>query len=167
MTYKINTRLCFSVLFLALFPAKSYALKDIIGVASVIDADTLEIHNTRIRLHGIDAPESKQYCTIDDKSYRCGQRAALALDALIANSTLRCKGNKKDRYKRLIAVCYLKDKDINAWLVENGWAFAYRKYSKDYVAQEDAAKSKKVGIWAGEFVMPWDYRHQSKRGPKL
>lgn len=148
-----------SLLFL---PTQSFAAQDIVGVASVIDADTVEIHNTRIRLEGIDAPESNQTCLIKDKAYRCGQQAALALDTLIANSTLRCKGSKTDRYKRLIAVCYLKDKDINAWLVENGWAIAYRQYSMDYVGQEDAAKANKVGIWRGEFEAPWDFRKKKR-----
>lgn len=150
------------LLSLMISPAQGFASQDIIGIASVIDGDTIEIHNTRIRLSGIDAPESRQLCTIEDKPYRCGQQAALALDKFIANSTLRCEGSKTDRYKRLIAVCYLKDKDINAWLVENGWAMAYRQYSMDYVEQEDAAKANKVGIWRGEFEAPWDFRKKRR-----
>lgn len=144
-------------------PAQSFAAQDIIGVASVIDGDTIEIHNARIRLSGIDAPESHQLCTIEDKPYRCGQQAAMALDQLIAGSTVRCEGSKMDRYKRLIAVCYLKDKDINAWLVENGWAIAYRQYSMDYVGQENTAKANKAGIWRGKFEAPWDFRKKKRR----
>jgi len=162
MSTKVSHYLQFALLSLILLPTQSLAFDDIVGVASVVDADTVEVHNTRIRLHGIDSPESNQLCTIKDKAYRCGQQAALALDKLVANSTLRCKGSKVDRYKRLIAVCYLKDQDINAWLVENGWAIAYRQYSMDYVPQEDAAKSKRVGIWRGEFEAPWDFRKKRK-----
>lgn len=146
-----------------LFPLQVFASQDITGIASVIDADTIEIHNTRIRLHGIDAPESNQQCTLDEKAYRCGQQASFALDEFIGKSTLHCKGNKKDRYKRLIAVCYLNDQDINGWLVENGWAIAYRQYSMDYVALEDKAKANKVGIWRGEFEKPWEFRHKKRR----
>ncbi len=162
MTIKAKHYLRIALLSLVLFPTTSFALQDVVGVATVIDGDTIEVHSTRIRLHGVDAPESRQLCTINDKPYRCGQQAALALDTLISNSTLHCKGRKMDRYKRLIAVCYLKDKDINAWLVENGWAIAYRQYSMDYVGQEDAAKAKKVGIWRGEFQAPWDFRKKKR-----
>lgn len=145
-----------------LSPEQSFAFDEIIGVPSVIDADTLEIHGTHIRLHGVDAPETRQLCKLDGKPYRCGQKAALALDQLISSSSLHCKGDKTDRYKRLIAVCYLKDQDINAWLVENGWALAYRKYSTDYVAQEASAETNHRGIWRGEFEAPWDFRKRSK-----
>src|SRR5262245_4941136 len=96
------------------------------GQASVIDGDTLEIHAQRIRLLGIDAPESPQYCYFPDgKKWRCGQTAALQLQDFIGNKTVTCEKKGKDRYRRIVAVCFAGGDDLGAWLVENGWALAY------------------------------------------
>lgn len=138
---------------------------DLNGVASVIDGDTLEIHGTRIRLHGIDTPESKQTCVANGSKYRCGQKAALALADKIQRSPIRCLVKDTDRYSRSIAVCYKNGEDINAWMVSQGWAVAYRRYSKDYVSQEESAKSNKAGIWAGDFVLPWEWRRGKRLSP--
>lgn len=135
----------------------------ITGRASVIDGDTLEIHNTRIRLHGIDAPESGQPCTRDGKQWRCGQQAALALADKISTLPVACEGKDVDRYKRIVAVCRASGEDLNGWMVSQGWALAYRQYSTYYVPNEREAKRAKAGIWAGEFVPPWDWR----RGKRL
>jgi len=137
---------------------------DLTGIPSVIDGDTLEIHGERIRLHGIDAPEGKQLCVKPtDERWRCGQRAALTLADLIDRRPVRCEGNERDRYGRLIAVCYLGGLDLNRWMVENGWAVAFRKYSLNYVDAEEEAKAAHRGIWSSGFVMPWDWR----RGQRL
>ena len=133
------------------------------GIASVIDGDTLDIHGQRIRLHGIDAPESSQFCEKDGKQYRCGQRAALALAEKIGRATVRCEQRDIDRYKRIVAVCNLGNVDLNAWMVRQGWAIAYRQYSQDYVGDESAAQAEKAGIWAGRFVEPSRWR----RGDRL
>jgi len=135
----------------------------IIGIASVIDGDTLEIRGQRIRLHGIDAPESGQFCDKDGKQYRCGQRAALALSDKIGRATIRCEQRDIDRYKRIVTVCRLGDIDLNAWMVREGWAIAYRQYSRDYVDDESAARTAKAGIWAGRFIKPSRWR----RGDRL
>jgi endonuclease YncB( thermonuclease family) len=153
------------LLFLTLFLA-SPAFADVTGTASIIDADTLEIHGTRIRLIGIDAPENGQLCTEPDGStWRCGQKAALALSDYINRRPVECVGDKKDRYKRLLAVCHLDDVDLNAWLVEEGWAVAYRRYSTVYVEQEERAEANKKGIWSSDFDMPWEWR-KKKRNAK-
>lgn len=133
------------------------------GVASVIDGDTIEVHGQRIRLFGIDAPESRQLCQ-DSKGedYRCGQKAALALADKIGRQTVRCEGKATDRYGRLVAVCYLKDLDLGAWLVSEGLAIDYRKYSSDYLAEEDRAREQRKGLWQGQFVEPEVWR-RSKR----
>ena len=133
------------------------------GIASVIDGDTLNIHGQRIRLHGIDAPESSQFCEKDGKQYRCGQRAALALADKIGRATVRCEQRDIDRYKRIVAVCNLGNVDLNAWMVRQGWAIAYRQYSRDYVGDESAAQAEKAGIWAGRFIKPSRWR----RGDRL
>jgi endonuclease YncB( thermonuclease family) len=127
----------------------------ITGRASVIDGDTIEIHGTRIRLFGIDAPESDQSCTVHGKEFRCGQRAAFALSDEIGNRVVSCQPKDRDRYGRVVAVCLAGGEDINAWMVAKGWALAYRHYSNDYVSQEEQAAKLKIGIWQGEFVPPW------------
>ena len=132
------------------------------GIASVIDGDTIEIHGRRIRLHGIDAPESRQQCERDGKRWACGKDAAFALADLIDRKPVSCDQRDTDRYGRIVAVCRLGNIDLNGWLVSQGYALAYRRYSRDYVDEEDEARQARAGIWAGEFVAPWDWR-QGKR----
>ena len=135
----------------------------IVGVASVIDGDTIKINGNNIRLNGIDAPERRQSCTYQGSKWRCGQKATLALSDLIRRETVNCQVSGRDRYKRGIAICFVGRLDLNAWMVEQGWAVAYRKYSTDYVTQEDEARQEKRGIWKGEFVMPWEWRAKKKK----
>lgn len=99
----------------------------ITGTASVIDGDTIEIHGKRIRLHAIDAIESRQKCLLPNgKEWRCGTDAANALAQKIGRSPVECRVNDTDRYGRFVAKCYQKGEDLNAWLVANGWAVSYR-----------------------------------------
>ena len=105
----------------------SVAVADVTGKPRVIDGDTIEIAGERIRLHGIDAPESKQTCA--DKTgreWRWGQDATFALAEMIGNHWITCKGDTRDRYRRLIAVCYAGSYDLNAKMVRQGWSLAYR-----------------------------------------
>lgn len=137
--------------------------RQIIGVASVIDGDTIEIHGERIRLFGIDAPESRQECRRPDGSlWRCGQQAALALQDHIGRRTVICEQRDMDRYHRTVAQCRLAGEDIDAWLVESGWAVAFTRYSRDYVEQEQRARTARRGIWSGDFMMPWDWRRRQR-----
>ena len=137
------------------------AQADMVGVASVIDADTIEIHGQRIRLHGIDAPESSQTCLdAAGRNWRCGQRAALALQDLIGRRTVTCDERDVDRYGRIVGRCLVGEVDINEWLVAQGLALAYRRYSLDYVAAEDEARAAGRGMWAGTFEPPWDWRRR-------
>ena len=76
----------------------------------------------------------------------------------VSPTSLNCKRSAKDRYGRSIGVCYIEDNNINRKLVANGWALAYRKYSKDFIHYEKLASKKKIGIWQGEFVEPWNWR---------
>ncbi len=136
----------------------------ITGRASVIDGDTLEIHEQRIRMHGIDAPESRQDCKADGKTYRCGQKAALALSDKIGQQTVTCEQHDTDRYGRAVAVCRVGAEDLGAWMVLEGWAIAYRKYSSNYVWAEDAAKEGRKGLWAMQFEQPACYRKPKSEG---
>ena len=139
------------------------ALADITGTTRVIDGDTIEVAGQRIRLHGIDAPESRQMCLAEGVRWRCGQRAALRLAGKIGRSTVTCKGRDTDRYGRTVAICYVRGEDLNHWMVINGWALAYQRYSKKYVDEERAAQASRLGVWRGQFVPPWEWR----RGKRL
>jgi endonuclease YncB( thermonuclease family) len=137
---------------------------EITGAARVVDGDTVEVQGVKIRLHGIDAPESKQQCQrTSGEFWACGKQATLALAEKINGSQIRCDGRDQDRYGRVIAVCFSGDTDLNAWMVSQGWAVSYRKYSEDYVRQEETAQSVHLGVWTGKFIMPWDWR----RGHRL
>ena len=150
---------------------KSEEIKEISGNAQIIDGDTIKINSKKIRLHGIDAPEFKQMCkkpylTIVfltfTKDYPCGKISTQKLQKKINNKVITCKILDIDRYKRLIGECYKRNLNLNSWLVSNGYAVAYRKYSKKYIQKEIIAKQEKKGIWQGKFEMPWDYRKSNK-----
>ncbi|WP_448478760.1 thermonuclease family protein [Pseudoxanthomonas mexicana] len=142
--------------------ARSAATNVLAGRSSVIDADTLEVHGTRIRLEGVDAPESSQRCGTAETEWACGQQAALALSDWIAERPVTCHPKGTDRYQRVLARCFVGNDDLQAWLVSNGWALAYRQYSTDYVAAEQHARAARVGMWQGEFVPPWEWRKQGR-----
>ena len=139
---------------------------EVVGRASVIDGDTLAIHGIRIRMQGIDAPESSQTCERNGKPYRCGQQAANFLDGLIASRPVRCEEETKDKYRRSVSRCFVGGTDLNREMVANGWAVAYHQYSTLYVSDEDEAKAGRKGIWEGEFQMPSDYR-KGKKGDAI
>jgi endonuclease YncB( thermonuclease family) len=137
---------------------------DLKGIPRIVDGDTIEISQQRIRLFGIDAPEGKQRCKLNGKPWRCGKQSTFALAQFIGKAWVRCNEKGRDRYKRIVAVCYLGNKDINAWMVSNGWAVDYPQYSKGaYKAEQLHAKQDKLGLWQGEFIAPWDWR----RGKRL
>ncbi|MDP3495157.1 MAG: thermonuclease family protein [Hyphomonadaceae bacterium] len=140
-------------------PAPAGSGSVISGTASVVDADTLDIHGQRMRLNGVDAPESGQKCKDrDGKLYRCGTVAANALDAWINRNPVSCDVTGKDRYGRSLGDCSVRGESVQGWLVANGHALAYRSYSTAFVPAELKAREAKVGVWAGEFISPWDWR---------
>ena len=161
------TNICLIFFLLSYNDVKSDEVKVISGIAKVTDGDTIRIKGKKIRFFGIDAPEKKQQCkkpwlTISfisfSKDYPCGQISTDKLKKKINNKLLICKWSNKDRFKRYIAECFKDKTNINAWMVRNGHAVAYRKYSKKFVSQEIFAKKEKLGLWSGTFMMPWDYR---------
>jgi len=146
---------------------------DIVGQASVIDGDTIEIHGTRIRIWGIDAPESTQLCRNDDSNlYQCGRAAATALAGMLwaIKRPITCSPVDRDQYGRTVATCSLgtPGPDIGHWLVANGHALDWPKYSKGkYEDAQRSAEKAGRGSWAGSFVEPWQYRACVKAGGRL
>ena len=149
---------------------RSENINKISGFAKVVDGDTIKINSKKIRLYGIDAPEKKQKCkktylTISfmsfSKDYMCGEVSTEKLIKKINKQKLNCNILDVDRYKRLIGECFKRNINLNSWMVSNGYAVAYRKYSKKYVSDEINAKNNKLGIWQGKFEMPWDYRRKN------
>ena len=130
----------------------------------VIDGDTLEIDGRRFRLSGIDAPERAQICTRAGLAWGCGQAAAAALRAKIGDAAVLCAGEERDSYGRIVATCTLGNgTDLNGWMVERGWAMAYRWYSETYVAAEERAEAARSGIWGAAFSPPWKWRAAQRR----
>ena len=141
---------------------------DLIGKASVVDGDTLELHGTRIRLSGIDAPESSQLCRADDSlQYRCGAKSANELDAFIAKRTINCSPVNLDQYGRTVATCSVDGTDLGDWLVRNGLALDWPQYSKGkYDGAQREADHAGRGMWEGSYVEPWLFRACVRQGGK-
>tara|TARA_B110000211_G_scaffold38289_1_gene38816 strand:+ start:3256 stop:3726 length:471 start_codon:yes stop_codon:yes gene_type:complete len=132
---------------------------EISGFPKITDGDTIKILNKRIRFHGVDAPEKKQTCVKNLKEYSCGKEATTALFKKIDGRIVLCKvQNKLDRYRRYIGVCFAGELNLNRWMVRNGYALAFRRYSKDYIKDENYAKKNKLGLWSGTFVRPEKWR---------
>jgi len=159
----------FSLLIFLSFTTLSVCNEKVIsGKAKVIDGDTIKINKIKIRLFGIDAPEKNQICKKRyisflifnfQKDYKCGEKSTLALLKKLKDRQVKCIIKKnKDRYNRSIGTCYIKNQDINEWLVKNGYAIAYKKYSKKYVLDEQYAKENELGIWKGAFTEPEKWR---------
>ena len=135
----------------------------ITGRASVIDGDTIEIHGERIRILDIDAPESDQLCFetrgIDPRHWYCGRVAAIKLADWIGARTVVCGTTRKDRYKRWLARCTVAGDDLGQWMADHGWVVPYRDCKCEIIrSAADRARAAQLGIWAGEFQMPWDWR---------
>ncbi|WP_170467174.1 thermonuclease family protein [Ruegeria arenilitoris] len=157
-----------ALFFCFLFLASPSASQTITGIPSVIDGDTIEINGTHLRLHGIDAPEASQLCQRPNgEQWRCGQRAALALDQFIGARLLNCKANTVDRYGRFVTVCHAGITDIGRWMVQQGWAMAYLEYSTDYAQDQLSAMRGKKNIWSGYVQEPWEWRREDTEHPKL
>ena len=128
------------------------------GTALAIDGDTIELGGERIRLFGIDAVEASQNCERGGETWACGRDAAAALGAIVEGRNLQCESRDVDRYGRVVAVCTRDGRDIGRAMVRMGLAVALPEFSSDYIADEEAARSHNVGIWAGSFKTPKDFR---------
>ena len=144
----------FFYLYLFLFIGVAHAE----NAVKVIDGDTIHIGSKKYRFSGIDTPEMKQTCKKDNQIVMCGVIAKNALVKKINKQQVSCKEEEIDRYKRIVAECFVNNESLSKYLVRNGHAVAYRKYSMKFVEDEDYAKKNKLGLWSMSFDYPWDYR---------
>ncbi|MDC3122725.1 thermonuclease family protein [Alphaproteobacteria bacterium] len=153
--YEPNFKLIFIILFL--FSSKCFA--DIQTI--IIDGDTIRIGEERIRFSGIDAPEINQTCISEGVEVFCGQISKSLLVDKTSLEQVKCISEGKDQYNRTLAECFVNGESLSRYLVRQGYAFAYRKYSKKFIKDEDYAKEKKMGMWNMKFLFPWDYRRKN------
>jgi endonuclease YncB( thermonuclease family) len=136
---------------------------ELTGIAYVSDGDTIAVAGTKVRLEGIDAPETDQIClNSHGAKWTCGIEARDRLSGRIGGSEITCRLSGVDRYGRSLGTRYVDGADLNAWMVREGWALAFVRYSQTYAPAEAAARVNERGLWQGAFVAPWDWRH---RGP--
>jgi len=128
----------------------------------IVDGDTIYLNGEKIRFTGIDTPELKQSCLKEGTKDLCGVTAKQILIDKIGNNNVECIGEGKDQYKRTLAECFVNNESLSSYLVRSGYAFAYRKYSKKFVPDEDYARINKIGMWSMEFDYPWEYRKSKK-----
>lgn len=153
-----------SALIIYLLLCASGAAAEIAGPARVIDGDTLQIGDIRIRLHGIDAPEAAQDCrTAQGFPLACGTFATDALRQMTEGQTLHCTATDTDRYGRTVARCAVGNRDLGQQMVQGGYAIAYRKYAMDYVQDEAMAKQNGLGFWSANMQRPADYRAAQRK----
>ena len=151
----------FPILLLLISSAPAATPPAVSGPARVIDGDTIDIGAIRVRLEGIDAPESAQTCQrATGETWHCGTAAVRALSGLVAGRHVDCQRAGQDTYGRMLGTCWVGGRDINAEMVSAGYAWAFIKYSRSYVAQEAAARSAKTGIWQGPAEPAWTYREK-------
>jgi endonuclease YncB( thermonuclease family) len=136
---------------------------EVSGVPRIVDGDTVEIGQVKIRLSGIDAPETDQVC-LDAKGekWACG---IAARDELIRHSNgqpWECTTTGTDQYGRSLANCFIEGEGVGKWMVQSGWALSFVRYSHAYDADEIAAREVRAGLWSGAFIAPWDWRHRNK-----
>jgi endonuclease YncB( thermonuclease family) len=137
---------------------------DLSGAPRIVDGDTLAIGATKVRLEGIDAPETDQVClNANGVHWACGIDARDRLAAHIAGRDIECSSHGVDAFHRTLAICYLAGEDLNGWLVRQGWALAYVKYSSAYRQIEEDARANQRGLWQGAFIAPWDWRHRNDK----
>ena len=146
--------ICLIIFFLTYNNVTAYDIK-------VIDGDTIHLNDEKIRFSGIDTPELKQTCKKNNEVIYCGIEAKKLLIDKIGKNKVHCIIDGKDRYKRNLAECFISDLSLSSFLVRNGYAFAYRKYSKKFIKDENYARINNLGMWSMKFEYPWDFRKKN------
>ena len=154
-------RLLVLFVFLVMRACPSVA-SEVHGLAAITDGDTVVVAGKKIRLNGIDAPETDQVClTVKDEFWSCGVAARDALIAKTKGLIWSCDLTGTDRYGRFLGTCFVEGDDINRWMVQEGWALAFTRYSQVYVDDQERANDQEKGLWAGAFIPPWDWRDRN------
>ena len=146
--------ICLIFFFLTYNDVKSYEIK-------IIDGDTIHLNSEKIRFKGIDTPELKQTCNKNNEIIYCGIEARQLLIDKIGKSKVSCIREGKDKYNRTLAECFINDLSLSKFLVREGYAFAYRKYSQKFIKDEDYARENNLGMWSMNFEYPWNYRKKN------
>ena len=146
--------ICLIFFFLTYYDVKSDEIK-------IIDGDTINLNNEKIRFTGIDTPELKQTCNRNNEIIYCGIQARQLLIDKIGKNKVNCIREGKDQYKRILAECFVNEVSLSKFLVREGYAFAYRKYSKKFIEDENFAKNNNMGMWSMKFEYPWDWRKKN------
>ncbi|MGY3034218.1 endonuclease YncB(thermonuclease family) [Bradyrhizobium sp. USDA 4354] len=133
------------------------------GPPRILDGNTIEIEQTKLRLSGIEAPETDQICLdAQGRKWACG---VAARDELIKHSNGRtwdCHTTGVDEYGRSRGSCFIEGEDVNAWMVRSGWALSSGPSIHTYVVYEVVASKAYAGLWSGAFIAPWDWRRRNK-----
>ena len=125
---------------------------------TVVDGDTIKLGDVKIRFSGIDAPEINQICVASEGKVACGKISRDILITKVTNNKISCTDEGKDFYGRVLGECFVNGESLSRYLVREGFAFAYRKYSDKFILDEEYAKSNRLGMWSMKFQFPWDYR---------
>ena len=125
---------------------------------TVVDGDTIKLGDVKIRFNGIDAPEINQTCVASEGKVACGKISIDILITKVTNNKISCTDEGKDFYGRVLGECFVNGESLSRYLVRQGFAFAYRKYSDKFILDEEYAKSNRLGMWSMKFQYPWDYR---------
>ena len=125
---------------------------------TVVDGDTIKLGDVKIRFSGIDAPEINQTCVASEGKVACGKISKDILITKVTNNKISCTDEGKDFYGRVLGECFVNGESLSRYLVREGFAFAYRKYSDKFISDEEYTKSNRLGMWSMKFQYPWDYR---------
>ena len=138
--------------------------EELTGIPRVVDGDTIVLNGITIRLDGIDAPETDQLCMNNNAQlWVCGIAAREHLAQKISSDPISCTKTGQDKYRRVLAICRLGSEDLNRWLVREGFALSFVRYSHAYDEDEALAREKQLGLWGGAFVAPWDWRQRNEK----
>ncbi|MGL4635073.1 MAG: thermonuclease family protein [Beijerinckiaceae bacterium] len=137
-----------------LYVFKGVPQKELTGVATAIDGDSLRLGSEEMRLKGIDAPEFTQTCEVSGREVSCGRESRAALRRFLQSGLVTCIGDERDRYGRLLVICRVRGMDINASMVREGHAVSFGAYEQE----EEQAKRSYAGLWAGQFERPRAWR---------